>query len=109
MASAAAVRSVAFQFHGISKRYNLHSPEHFLGLAATGELGPGRLGQLLVRVREGSTEIMVHPGVCDGDLRSTGSRLQVERQNELDGLLAPEVRRAVDERGIRLITYRELA
>jgi hopanoid biosynthesis associated protein HpnK len=109
MASALAVRSVAFRFRSMSKRYSLRSPEHFLGLAATGELGPERLGRLLDRVREGSTEIMVHPGVCDGDLRSTGSRLQVERQNELDGLLASEVRRAVDERGIRLITYRELA
>ena len=86
----------------------MRSPERFLGLAATGGLGPERLGRLLDRVREGSTEIMVHPGVCDADLRGTGSRLQAERQNEMEGLLAPEVRRAVDEHGIRLATYREL-
>ncbi len=51
---------------------------------------------------------MLHPGICDAELQSTGSRLQVERQNEMHGLLAPEVRRAIDEHGIRLITYREL-
>jgi hopanoid biosynthesis associated protein HpnK len=106
--SAAAVRSVAFRFRAISKRYGLRSPDHFLGLAATGELGPALLCRLVGLVREGSTEIMLHPGICDADLRGTGSRLQAERQNEMEGLLAPEVRRAVDEHGIRLATYREL-
>jgi hopanoid biosynthesis associated protein HpnK len=109
MAAAAAVRSVAFQFRSISGRSGLCSPRRFLGLAATGELGPARLSELIERVQEGSTEIMLHPGICDGDLRNTGSRLQVQRQNEMDGLLAPEVRRVIDERGVRLITYRELA
>jgi chitin disaccharide deacetylase len=108
MVSAAMVRSVAFRFRGVSKRYGLLCPNRFLGLAATGELGPVPLRLLLERVQEGSTEIMLHPGVRDTDLENTGSRLQQERQNELDGLLAPEVRRAVDEHGIRLITYREL-
>jgi chitin disaccharide deacetylase len=108
MVSAAAVQSVAFRFRAISRTYGLRSPDRFLGLAATGELGPARLGRLLERVRQGSTEIMLHPGVCDAHLRETGSRLQSERQNELEGLLAPEVRRAVDEHGIRLITYRDL-
>ena len=108
IASAAAVRSVAFRFHAISKRYGLCSPDRFLGLAATGDLGPALLCRLVGLVREGSTEIMLHPGICDAGLRGTGSRLQAERQNEMEGLLAPEARRAVDEHGIRLITYREL-
>jgi chitin disaccharide deacetylase len=108
MMSAAAVRSVAFRFRATAKKYQLKSPDRFLGLAATGELAPAALCRLLDRVREGSTEIMVHPGICDEELRQTGSRLQIERQNEMDALLAPEVRRAVDEHGIRLITYREL-
>jgi chitin disaccharide deacetylase len=108
MASAAAVRSVAFRFRSLSRGYGLHFPNRFLGLAATGELGPVPLRRLLERLRDGSTEIMVHPGICDAGLRDSGSRLQGERQNEMEGLLAPEVRRAVDEHGIRLITYREL-
>jgi hopanoid biosynthesis associated protein HpnK len=108
MVSAAVVRVVAFRFQSISRRYGLLCPDRFLGLAATGELGPTALRELLDRVHEGSTEIMVHPGVRDADLESTGSRLQQERQNELEGLLAPEVRSAIDEHGIRLITYRDL-
>lgn len=108
MASAAAVGNAAFWFQSISRKYGLRSPDRFLGLAATGELGPASLCSVLDLVREGSTEIMVHPGICDADLRKTGSRLQAARQKELDGLLAPEVRRAIDEHGIRLITYREL-
>jgi hopanoid biosynthesis associated protein HpnK len=108
LASAAAVRVVAGGFRNTVRRYGLHTPDRFLGLAATGELGPGLLRRLLDRVQEGSTEIMVHPGVRDAELERSGSRLQVERQHEMDGLLAPEVRRAVYQQGFRLITYREL-
>ncbi|HTR46708.1 MAG TPA: hopanoid biosynthesis-associated protein HpnK [Verrucomicrobiae bacterium] len=108
LAASSAVRSVAFRFRAISKRYGLRSPEHFLGLAATGRLGAEALCRLLDTVPKGSTEIMLHPGICDADLARTGSRLQQQRQLELEALLAPEARRAVADRGIRLITYREL-
>ena len=57
---------------------------------------------------DGSTEIMLHPGICDAELQSTGSRLQEQRQFELDGLLDSGVRGTVSEQGIRLISYREL-
>jgi predicted glycoside hydrolase/deacetylase ChbG (UPF0249 family) len=59
-------------------------------------------------VNEGSTEIMLHPGICDDDLARTGSRLQMHRQTELEALLDTGLKRIVAERGIRLISYREL-
>ncbi|HXQ26796.1 MAG TPA: ChbG/HpnK family deacetylase [Candidatus Acidoferrales bacterium] len=105
---AAAVRAVAPLFRAISRKYELHSPDHFLGLAMTGRLGTAALCRLIDTVPDGRTEIMVHPGVLDGELAATGSRLRMERQVELDGLLAPETRRAIVERGIQLISYREL-
>jgi predicted glycoside hydrolase/deacetylase ChbG (UPF0249 family) len=54
------------------------------------------------------TEIMLHPGICDADLVATGSRLQRERQAELDLLLDPELKGFLAGRGIRLICFREL-
>ena len=51
---------------------------------------------------------MLHPGDCDDDLAKTGSRLQRQRQLELDGLLDPDVRLAVENEGVRLITYGDL-
>ncbi|HXX19390.1 MAG TPA: hopanoid biosynthesis-associated protein HpnK [Candidatus Acidoferrum sp.] len=108
LAASAAVCSVALQFKSISSRYGLRSPDHFLGLAATGRLDPAALCDLLDTIPEGSTEIMLHPGLCDADLAATGSRLQEQRQTEMAALIASEVVRAAREKGIQLITYREL-
>jgi chitin disaccharide deacetylase len=108
VAAVAAVRVISARFSSISRKYGLRSPDNFLGVAATGQLGAEALCHLIDTLAEGRTEIMLHPGVCDEDLARTGSRLQQQRQLELDGLLAPQVRRAIEHHGIRLITYREL-
>lgn len=108
MPGAIAVRAVAPRFRAISRKYGLRSPDHFLGLAMTGRLGTAALCRLIDTVPDGRTEIMVHPGVHDGELAASGSRLGMERQMEMEALLAPETRRAIVDRGIRLISYREL-
>jgi hopanoid biosynthesis associated protein HpnK len=108
LASAAAVRAVSPWFQALSRRYGLHSPDHFLGLAMTGRLSAATLRQMIETLPDGRTEIMLHPGVSDADLASTGSRLQEQRQLELDALLSPEVRLAVERCGVRLISYRGL-
>jgi hopanoid biosynthesis associated protein HpnK len=106
--AAGAVRAIAPQFAAISRRYGLLSPDHFLGLAMTGQLSPSVLRGVIGTVVDGTTEIMLHPGICDADLARSGSRLQKQREDELQGLLDPGVRSAVTERGIRLISYRGL-
>jgi chitin disaccharide deacetylase len=106
--AAGAVRVVASRFEAIAEKYQLKCPDHFLGLAMTGQLGPAALRRMAESVEDGSTEIMLHPGVCDADLVASGSRLQHQRQAELDGLLDAGVREAFLERGIHFISYREL-
>lgn len=108
LASAAAVRAIAPWFGSLARKYGLRTPGHFLGLAMTGRLSARALSQLIETLPDGSTEIMLHPGICDADLAATGSRLQQQRQLEMESLLAPEVRHAVQRNGIRLITYRDL-
>jgi predicted glycoside hydrolase/deacetylase ChbG (UPF0249 family) len=54
---------------------------------------------------DGSTEIMLHPAVCDDALAQSGSRLQMQRELELQALLDPGVKSALAEREIRLISY----
>jgi hopanoid biosynthesis associated protein HpnK len=105
---AGVVRVIGRRFREIARRYGLASPDHFLGLAKTGQLGPDGLRRMIEMLPEDSTEIMVHPGICDEDLARTGSRLQGQRQFELDGLLDPDVKRAVQASGIRLVSYRGL-
>ena len=105
LAAAAAVRVVARRFEAISRKYGLRAPDHFLGLAMTGQLGPAALRRMIETLPEGVIEIMLHPGICDADLASTGSRLQRQRQLELDGLLDPDVQRTVEKEGIQLMGY----
>jgi hopanoid biosynthesis associated protein HpnK len=106
--AAAAARAVTPWFQAIARKYGLRSPDHFLGLAMTGGLGPAALRRMIDTLSDGSTEIMLHPGICDIDLANSGSRLQDQRETELQGLLDPGVRSALAERDIRLISYREL-
>jgi hopanoid biosynthesis associated protein HpnK len=106
--AAAAARAVTPWFQAIARKYGLLSPDHFLGLAMTGGLGPAALRRMIDTLSDGSTEIMLHPGICDIDLANSGSRLQDQRETELQGLLDSGVRNALDERDIRLISYREL-
>src|ERR1700690_511793 len=108
LAPAGMVRVVGRSFHTISRRCGLFSPDHFLGLARTGQLGPQALRRMIEGLSEGSTEIMSHPGVCDEALARTGSRLQAQRQLELDGLVDADVKRTVEKEGIRLISYHGL-
>jgi chitin disaccharide deacetylase len=108
MAASSAVRSVAAQFGKLAREYGLRSPDYFLGLAITGEVSTVALRHLIENLPEGRTEIMLHPGLCDDDLRKTRSRLQEHREKEMESLLAPEVRQAVAESRVRLISYRDL-
>ncbi|MGH9714384.1 MAG: carbohydrate deacetylase [Candidatus Acidiferrales bacterium] len=106
--AAATVRAMTPRLDAISRKYRLRSPDQFLGLAGTGMMGPAKLRQMIEALADGQTEIMVHPGLCDEDLRQADTRLKQERQTELEGLLDAGVRSAIEERGIRLITFREV-
>ena len=77
-------------------------------MALTGRMTSAALCHLVDTLPEGRTEIMLHPGICDADLKRTGSRLQIQRQTELEALLASEVRAGIERKGARLISYREL-
>ena len=108
LVGAGAARTILPRFRATSRKYGLHFPDHFLGLASTGHVGPDALRQLIDTLEEGQTEIMLHPGICDDDLEATGSRLQMHRQKEMEALLDPGVKELAARKGVRLITYREL-
>lgn len=106
--AAAAARMVTPIFQSTSRRYDLRSPDYFLGLARTGRLRPEALRRMIGSVQEGSTEIMLHPGISDSELQTIETRLSWQRNSEMDALIDPAVNSAIEEHGIRLITYGEL-
>jgi predicted glycoside hydrolase/deacetylase ChbG (UPF0249 family) len=74
----------------------------------TGRYGAAELAELISRLPEGSTEFMCHPGLCTEELRAARTRLKESRRRELDALVSPEVRAAIDESGVKLARYRDL-
>jgi chitin disaccharide deacetylase len=103
-----AARAVAPLFRAVCRKYSLRAPDRFLGVALTGYTTSAKLRQMFDMVTDGTTEIMLHPGMQDEDLERTGSRLQQARQNEMDALLDQQLKGVLSERGIRLISFREL-
>lgn len=63
--------------------------------------------RLLGEVREGTTELMVHPGLSDEELRATSSYAD-EREAELLLLTHPGVVAAIQQHGIELTHFGQL-
>jgi hopanoid biosynthesis associated protein HpnK len=100
-----AVSIFARRFREKLVKAGLLSPAHFYGLSQTGFLDTQSIQDILGDVPEGASELMCHPGYLDADLAKTGTRLRVQREVEIRGLTAHQVRKLVADRGIQLINY----
>src|SRR5437016_2908103 len=54
------------------------------------------------------TEFMCHPGFCTNELQGARTRLKESRRQELDALTSAEVRKAIEESSVKLVSYRDL-
>jgi predicted glycoside hydrolase/deacetylase ChbG (UPF0249 family) len=104
----AAVASFRAHFHRRLVSHGCRTTDHFAGFQVTGRFRAPELASLLRALPPGTTEFMCHPGLCTNELRCASTRLKESREAELEALVAPEVRAAIDEAGISLIRYRDL-
>jgi predicted glycoside hydrolase/deacetylase ChbG (UPF0249 family) len=95
-------------FRKVLGRHGCRTTDYFAGFQMTGRFGAPELATLIRRLHPGTTEFMCHPGRCGAELRAARTRLKESRENELRALTAPETRRALDEAGVKLVSYREL-
>jgi predicted glycoside hydrolase/deacetylase ChbG (UPF0249 family) len=79
--------------------------DRFLGFRLTGRMGPAEMEAALRTLKPGFTEFMCHPGYCRDELRAAPTRLNESRERELEALVSPQVRRAVEELGIVLTPF----
>jgi predicted glycoside hydrolase/deacetylase ChbG (UPF0249 family) len=86
-------------------RHGCRTTDHFAGFQITGRFRAAELVELLAALPEGSTELMCHPGVCGPALRGARTRLKESRERELEALVSPEVRAALDRNAIELVNY----
>jgi predicted glycoside hydrolase/deacetylase ChbG (UPF0249 family) len=87
-------------------RHRCRVTDHFAGFRLTGRLGTRALVDLIRRLPEGTTELMCHPGYARAELRAARTRLKERRERELEALMSPEARWAIQESGARLVNYR---
>ncbi|MFZ0211668.1 MAG: ChbG/HpnK family deacetylase [Candidatus Acidiferrales bacterium] len=99
------------RFDEIAGAHGLRSPDYFWGVAATGRLNRqailGIIGMASL-MPDGTSELMCHPGEYDQKLEESPTRLKMQREMELKGLLDPGVRAALQQHHVSLIDFRQL-
>jgi len=103
-----ALGAVRGRFESVLARHGCRSTDHFAGFQFTGQVDAASVVALIHALPEGSTEFMCHPGCCTDELRAASTRLKESREQELRALTAHEVRAALAEAGVELVSYREL-
>ncbi|MGO9649390.1 MAG: ChbG/HpnK family deacetylase [Terriglobales bacterium] len=79
-----------------------------LGVVATGALDDRLIHLILETLPEGTWEFVTHPGYNDADLQNIPTRLRQSRELERGVLTSAATRRLLDQKGIQLISYRNL-
>ena len=100
-----AFNGVRGHFHRALARCRCSTTDWFAGFQITGRIGPESVVHLLDHMPPGTTELMVHPGFCTDELRAARTRLKDSRERELNALLHPDVRAAVERNAIQLTAY----
>jgi predicted glycoside hydrolase/deacetylase ChbG (UPF0249 family) len=95
--------------HRVLEGRGCRTTDHFAGFQITGRFHVKELVELIALLPEGSTEFMCHPGRCGEPLRAARTRLKESRERELEALVAPEVKRALERNGVELVTYPGIA
>jgi hopanoid biosynthesis associated protein HpnK len=83
-------------------------PRYFYGITQTGFLDRNAIADILGDLRNTVSELMCHPGYLDNELKNTPTRLRMQRERELELLTGSEVRKLVEQKGIKLVSYQDL-
>ncbi len=107
-AAALASRGGKRAFEEEVKKRGMRAPDRFYGVTRTGRLTAEAVMGVLRELKEGTSELMCHPGYWDDELRATGTRLGKEREGELAAVTDGRVGEEAKKIGIELVSYREL-
>jgi chitin disaccharide deacetylase len=102
------LQNFAAEFRESVLSEGMSTTDGIAAVIATGGLNQEVLSATIAAIPEGTWELVCHPGYMDADLAATGTRLLQSRRIELDALLSSETKQILANRGISLISYREL-
>lgn len=85
----------------------IHSPDSLLGTDQAGKLNVETVSQLMRKIPEGLSELIVHPGFTDDSLRKQipGTYQNFDWEEELNALISPKVKEVILNEGIRLVNF----
>ena len=86
---------------------NFTSPEHFAGIVAGESVSENFMLKLIENLREGTTEIMLHPGIDNETLQSF-CRWEHDFETELAAVTSPKILSRLEEKNIAAINFSEL-
>ena len=92
----------SYQDYRTATSHGIRAPQ-FIGRAMTGTMTARSLATALRQLRPGHTELMVHPGYVDEELRRMPTRLLRSRADEVALLTSPEICGVLAAERIRLV------
>ena len=91
----------------LARRAGLFVPEHFTGIVAGEAVDEAELLAAIKSLREGTTEVMMHPGTANEELvRDCG--WQHDFEAELAAILSPKAAKLLEEEGIEVVNFQAL-
>jgi predicted glycoside hydrolase/deacetylase ChbG (UPF0249 family) len=96
------------RFNAVLAAHGCRTTDHFAGFRLTGRFRTAELVALIGQLPAGTVEFMCHPGHCGAELQAAPTRLKESREAELEALIAPETRQALEAAGVKLASYGEL-
>jgi hopanoid biosynthesis associated protein HpnK len=101
---------IAALSHSLKKKIEkrqLTTTDHFAGFPESGKMTQKDMLNIIHRLKKGTTELMVHPGLDSSEAVSRYG-WAMNWENELAALISPEVRAAVSDYGVELIDCRDV-
>lgn len=89
-------------------RRGLLTPDNFAGIVAGEAVSEGELLHLIAHLPQGTTEVMMHPGMKN-DVLQEDSGWQHDFEAELAAILSPRVGEALRKAEVELVNFRHLS
>jgi predicted glycoside hydrolase/deacetylase ChbG (UPF0249 family) len=102
------LRRYSAEFRRLVAEAGMATTDGTLGIVVTGKLDPALFKAIIGSLPEGTWEFVCHPGYVDSVLDGVKTRLRESRAQELELLTSDAAKKAIEARGIELVSYREL-
>ena len=96
-----------FAAHKAHKK-NFATPEHFAGIVAGESVSENFLENLILNLRDGTTEVMLHPGT-DNKILQDYCEWNHDFEEELNAVTSPKILNLLTEKNISVINFENLS